>query len=339
MSVKNVLIEKEFIFEDERPFKSCHASTLLVLPNDDILSAWFGGTAEKNSDVAIWYSRRSADSWGKPVKIADEEGIAHWNPVLFQTEDKTIHLFYKVGHEIRDWQTRVITSKDNGYTWTSPRELVDGDIGGRGPVRSKPIQLKDRTMIAPASIERLDPKSDIGKQIWEAFVDISYDQGETWEKSEIIALSQTDLQGEHKGKARGVIQPTLWETDENRIHMLLRSTEGAIYRSDSDDKGKTWSKPYRTNLPNNNSGIDVVKVNDEGLLALVWNPVGADWGARTPLVVSVSHDNGETWKEEITLEHEKGEYSYPAIVSKDQNIYITYTWNRERIAFWRISLQ
>lgn len=36
---------------------------------------------------------------------------------------------------------------------------------------------------------------------------------------------------------RGVIQPTLWADDENHIHMLLRSTEGKIYRSDSADGG------------------------------------------------------------------------------------------------------
>lgn len=39
---------KEYIFGDDRPFLSCHASTLVELDNGDTLAAWFGGTAEKN---------------------------------------------------------------------------------------------------------------------------------------------------------------------------------------------------------------------------------------------------------------------------------------------------
>ncbi|MDF2724905.1 MAG: hypothetical protein K0Q59_4580, partial [Paenibacillus sp.] len=76
---------KEYLFEEERPFPSCHASTLVVLPDGDILAAYFAGTKEKDSDCAIWSSRRSAKGgWAAPVKLADEEGVAHWNPVLFQ---------------------------------------------------------------------------------------------------------------------------------------------------------------------------------------------------------------------------------------------------------------
>ena len=48
----------EDIFK-EAPFKSCHASTVVELTNGDLLSAWFGGTAEGNPDTGIWASRKS----------------------------------------------------------------------------------------------------------------------------------------------------------------------------------------------------------------------------------------------------------------------------------------
>jgi predicted neuraminidase len=39
----------------------------------------------------------------------------------------------------------------------------------------------------------------------------------------------------------------------------------------------------------------------------------------------------------LTLEHEPGEYSYPAIIQgKDDSLYVTYTWNRKRIRFARV---
>ncbi|MHB8277067.1 MAG: exo-alpha-sialidase [Candidatus Humimicrobiaceae bacterium] len=76
--------------------------------------------------------------------------------------------------------------------------------------------------------------------------------------------------------------------------MLLRSTEGCIYRSDSTDGGRTWTDAYPTELPNNNSGIDIVKM-ENGTLVLVYNPVGINWGPRTPVALTASFDNGKTW--------------------------------------------
>ena len=335
---------KEFIFTDTRPFLSCHASTVLKLSNGDILAAWFGGTKEGADDVAIWYSRRTTGGWSYPIKVADEEGLPHWNPVLFMDPSGQIILYYKVGHHIPQWQTRYIISVDNGNHWSDPKELVEGDRGGRGPVKDKPIRLKDGTWLAPASAE--------GKY-WDAFADISKDRGKTWTKSAMVPIAHRQA-GQESQKAtwdsvnipvpeysfqgKGIIQPTLWESGPGKVHMLLRSTEGRIFRSDSEDGGQTWCPAYPTVLPNNNSGIDVVKLSD-GRLVLAYNPVEQNWGPRTPLVLSMSCDNGVTWKQVCVLEKEDGEYSYPAIVADDEEILVTYTWKRERIAFWRIAVQ
>jgi predicted neuraminidase len=90
-------------------------------------------------------------------------------------------------------------------------------------------------------------------------------------------------------------------------------------------------------LPNNNSGIDAALM-DNGWLALVFNPVAghATDSPRTPLVVRFSADNGQTWGDEFVLEDDPGEYSYPAVVADGNDLYITYTWKRQRIAFWKL---
>ncbi len=333
------VLRKEFVFGDERPFQSCHASTLALVPGGDIVAAWFAGTQEGANDVRIWYSRRSGERWSSPRPILAAEPLPHWNPVLFPAIDGTIHLYYKIGRTIPEWRTFVVKSADNGRTWTEPVPLVEGDIGGRGPVKNKPIVLHDGTWLAPASVE---------SDVWDAFADMSRDGGKTWTKSALVPIRHASVPCAEAAaalpltassfKGKGIIQPALWESRPGVVHMLLRSTEGYIYRSDSTDGGRSWSPAYRTSMPNNNSGIDLVKLNN-GALALVCNPVSGNWAERTPLTLFVSEDNGETWKEALILEDGPGEFSYPAVVCGREHIFITYTWKRERIAFCQIRLE
>ncbi|NOU94479.1 neuraminidase (sialidase) [Paenibacillus sp. LMG 31456] len=331
---------KQFLFEEERPFNSCHASTVIALPNGDLLVSYFAGTKEGNPDVAIWCSKRTDGVWSQPYLVADEEGLVHWNPVLFRKNDGQIVLHYKVGHPIPEWYTRVTVSNDDGVTWSEPVDLVPGDVGGRGPVKNKLIVLQDGTWLAPASIEG---------EVWDCFADISYDQGVTWTRSELVPTNHgTENDGTMQlVRGKGLIQPTLWESKPGQVHMLMRSTSGFIYRSDSLDSGKTWSPAYRTYLPNNNSGIDLARM-DDGTLVLAYNPVGMYRGPRMPLLLSISRDNGEYWEELVVMEAEyrsytipiePGEYSYPAVIAEGNHIYVTYTWKRERIVCWSLEVE
>ena len=170
-------------------------------------------------------------------------------------------------------------------------------------------------------------------------MDISADYGKTWTASERVPMDTSSYVGTEHWFAKGLIQPTLWSPGNERVHMLMRSTEGRIFRSDSEDCGRTWCKVYPTQLPNNNSGIDAVLM-DNGLLALVFNPVSgySTESPRTPLIIAFSSDNGITWGEEFVLEDQAGEYSYPAIVAEGNTLHITYTWKRESIAYWKLTI-
>ena len=138
---------------------------------------------------------------------------------------------------------------------------------------------------------------------------------------------------EADGKRVRLIQPSVWE-DRDGVHALLRSDSGHIWRADSDDCGKTWSPAKETDMPNNNSGLDAVCLPDNRLV-LACNPVGSDWGARTPLSLFVSESGGQTWKRELDLAAGPGEYSYPAVISAGDRIYCTFTWQRKRPIYTR----
>jgi predicted neuraminidase len=319
------VISKGFVFEDDRPFPQCHASSVLRTADGNFLVVWFGGTHEKHDDVGIWLSKGKPDAWTKPIEVAKLREDPHWNPVLFQSPDGTIILYFKVGKTIDDWETWYKLSRDNGETWTEAKELVAGDKGGRGPVRNKPIILSDGTWIAPASNEK--------NGVWNAFVDRSEDQGKTWSVSSFFVLNRDSIPDE------GIIQPALWESSPGHVHALLRSSGGVICRSDSKDYGKTWSPVYKTTLPNPNSGIDVTKLAN-GTLVLAYNRDGKNWGARRPIALAVSNDNGQTWPVSIDLEtgNEGDEFSYPSIIQFDDTVAVTYTWKRQRVAFWMLKV-
>ena len=167
--------KKEFIFEEDREFQSAHASTLVALENGDVLAAWFGGSWEKGNDVEIWMSRRTEKGWQKPFMVAESWSIPLWNPVLFRRPDGRILLYYKEGKTISQWKTLVKYSDDDGISFSEAKELVNDDIGGRGPVKNKPIQLTNGNILA--SVEG---------DLWDCFVDISKDSGETWTASSMI---------------------------------------------------------------------------------------------------------------------------------------------------------
>lgn len=314
-------LDSGFVFEDDQPFAQCHASTLIRTDDNRFLVAWFGGTREKNDDVGIWLSKGTPGAWSRPIEIAKVREDAHWNPVLFKTPSGGIILFFKVGKVIDQWETWYMVSEDNGNSWTDATVLVPGDKGGRGPVRNRPIVLSDGSWLAPASNE--------SKGVWNAFTDRSEDNGKTWTATPFIPIDRNVIPEE------GVIQPTLWESAPGSVHMLLRSSSGSICRSDSKDYGRTWSQVYKTDLPNNNSAIDLTRLSD-GALVLAFNPVEDNWGARRPISVAVSSDNGLTWSRPTDIEsgEEGDEFSYPSVTNYGDTVAGTYTWKRKRIAFW-----
>lgn len=321
-------VQKENLFEHDFPTKSCHASTVLPLPSGTVLVAWFGGTAEGKDDVDIFVTRRESGVWQRPKRISADRDLPHWNPVLFRKENGQIILFFKVGKKIAHWQTFFALSDDDGRTWTKPSELVPGDTsGGRGPVKNKPIRLSNGTVLCPASTEQPD---------WLAFMDLSDDDCRTFQKQMILPTKK--LPGK---KQIPMIQPTLWESGNGKVHALLRTSRGHAYRSDSEDFGITWCKAYPTNVKNPNSGLDLTCLPD-GRLFLLSNPCARNWGDRAPLVLFESTDNGESFHEILTLEKRKShddEFSYPAITNVGNRLYLCYTRQRQCIAYAEIEIQ
>jgi predicted neuraminidase len=299
-----------FIFE-KAPFPSCHAATLVEVAPDRLLAAWFGGKSEGASDVKIWGAVYDGKMWTPPVVWAEEPGFPCWNPVLFQSKAGTLSLSYKVGPTPMNWTACVRRSSDDGKTWAAAEPLPAGLLG---PIKNKPIQLRDGTLLAGTSVE--------SHRAWACWVERSTDDGKTWQRHGPMIVP---------GKPWGLIQPTLLERTDQSILALMRSRDQqAVCQAESRDGGRTWSEAKPTELPNPNSGLDAVRTTT-GDFFLVYNHTKL---GRFPLNLARSTDEGKTWKMVATLEDALGEFSYPAIIQgSDGMLHIAYTWNRRHIKY------
>ncbi len=333
----------EFIFEPgSAPFPECHASTIVALKNGELMASWFGGTKEGAPDVAIWGSRRVDGKWSAPVELEREKGFPSWNPVLFHTKDGRLWLYYKVGPSPSQWAAGRKYSDDEGKTWSAEERLPAGLLG---PIRAKPLVLDDGTIVSGSSVE--------AHETWAAWVERSADGGKTWAKIGPITVSREADAAEtpaadppknapgwaaDKGPRKyvGIIQPSVISLGGKHLRLYARSRTLAskVVVADSMDNGVTWTQARFIDVPQNNSGLDVVRLAD-GRIVMIFNNTTV---GRTPLNLAVSTD-GEHFRVFATLKDTVGQYSYPAIIQGfDGSMEMTYTWQRKAIKYVHLPL-
>ncbi len=315
------VLRSEFIYE-EAPYPSCHASTIVEVSPGRLAAAWFGGTHERQPDVGIWFARHDGRRWLPATEVAngvqpDGSRLPTWNPVLFQPPEGPLHLFYKGGPSPSQWWGMLRTSTDGGTTWSEPRRLPDRILG---PIKNKPVVLRDGSWLSPSSTES-------AAEGWVVHFEHSTDQGQTWQIIGPVA----------KGRGFDAIQPSILFHMNGDLQALCRTRQGAVGMTWSRDGGKTWTPIAAAELPNPNSGTDAMTLAD-GRQLIVYNhsahrPDESGKGERVPLDVAISVD-GLVWERVLTLEtepHPAG-YAYPAVIqTQDGRVHITYTWKRERI--------
>ena len=308
------ILTTEYIY-DIGPYPQIHATTITETPTG-LVTAWFGGTAEKNPDVCIWVSRQLPDGkWNDGVETANgvqADGTRHptWNPVLFQPKDEPLMLFYKVGPSPSTWWGELKTSSDGGKTWSAAQKLPKGIFG---PIKNKPVQLANGDILCPTSNE-----TDTKPSAWAIYFERTSDLGKTWTRTQLL----------HDGLKIGAIQPSILFLGGDKLQAVGRTKQSKVFQIISEDAGKTWGDISLTDLPNPNSGTDAVTLAD-GRHLLIYNHTAK---GRSPLNLAVSKD-GKTWEAALVFEDEpKKEFSYPAIIqTKDGLVHITYTWKRAKV--------
>ncbi|WP_326794168.1 exo-alpha-sialidase [Streptomyces sp. NBC_01808] len=316
-----------------------HAANLLELDDGDLLCTWFNGPQEGDPGTGVVVSRLAAGDtrWSEPEVLAADPERSEQNPVLARDAAGTVWLFHpsNTPHDQKTARLVIRTSADRGRTWSPPRTLMEG------PgifVRNPPLVLTDGSWLLPAYWCRPEGEHSVAM--------ISEDGGTTW-------------RGHDLPDSDHLVQMTAVQRDDGSLFAMFRSRAAdRIHSSESFDLGRTWRPLTKTELPNNNSAVQLVRLAS-GALALVYNDASLErdqfrWvgegagrrkkAVRTPLTVALSDDGGLTWPyrrdvqtaDEEYRDNELG-YSYPSILqTRDGRLHLAYSFLRKTIKYVRL---
>ena len=155
-----------------------HGSTVVELPNGDLLAAWFQGSGERwADDVAIMGSRLRAGqtAWRTPFVMADVPGFPDINPILFLDPQNRLWLtWYTV--LANQWETSLLKcrisenyqSMDGApeWRWQDVLHVKAGDPAERGIqpgdrfVKSVERQIKEYSEKTLSDLSDLSDGSD-----------------------------------------------------------------------------------------------------------------------------------------------------------------------------------
>ena len=304
-------------------------------PGGRIWAAWVSGEDGIGGYFVVASSDDDGETWSKPRLVIDPEnhpsGLARRILVgNFWTDPKgRLWLFFdqSMGFfdgKAGDWYIRCDNPDDKNPTWTSPKRIWHGCTLQKPTVLTSgewllPISLWDSTRI-----NLWNTKSTVGSKYFtelneerKAWVFVSTDEGETWEKQGGIRFPYFNFD-EH----------IVVELNDGRLWMTARTNKG-IYETYSSDKGKTWGAPTPSAIINTNARHFMRRLDSGNILLVKNGPLDKDVG-RNQLMAFISEDEGKTWKGGLELESIDRDCSYPdGFQNKEGQIFIIYDHERD----------
>ncbi|WP_162341088.1 sialidase family protein [Cyclobacterium salsum] len=355
-------IPKEKVVEQEQlifPLQGqhVHGSSIVALPNGDLLTAWFEGSGERTADdVRIMGARlRKRDSeWGAPFLMADTPGLPDCNPVLFLNQEGKLFLVW-IAVQANRWEQSILrlrtsTAFDNAgapmWDWQDNILLKPGEEFHQEVVqkfKELPPNTSGWAEYAPLYDEMIIEASKDSKKTsigWMTRIKPLvlqsgrlllplYSDGFNFS---LVALSDDDGKtwvASNPIVGRGPIQPALAQRENGEIMAIMRDSGDApnrLHRSYSTDEGLTWTASEKSTIPNTAS-VELLAL-DNGLWLFLGNDVD---DGRYKLSMYVSDDEGRTWRGKMYLEDEKkdfGGFSYPSLIQDtDGMVHVTYSYH------------
>jgi predicted neuraminidase len=332
-----------------------HSSSVVELPNGDLLVCWFHGSGERTADDVLIRGARwshTTGKWSEPFLMADTPGFPETNPVLFLDSKQRLFFLWPliVAHQ---WETALMKYRiSTDYQQASgppkweyqdnivlipkniaekTREFAGKEAAGNGPRSDYAKKLiahaEDMYFSRMGWFTRTHPQElPSGRILVPMYSDgysfgimaISDDHGYTWTASEPIV-------------GAGCIQPSVVRKKDGTLVAYLRDNgppPKRVHISYSKDDGMSWTLAQDTEIPNPGTSIEVIRLSNGNWLG-VYNDLER---GRYSLVAALSDDEGATWKWKRHLDGEpskqiNSQFHYPSVIQgKDGAIHVTYSY-------------
>ncbi len=342
-----------------------HSPQLCWLDADRLACVWMAGGREGTSSMSIYGSvlRRSTSRWSQPKLLSQDPDRSEQNPLLFKTDDGRLHLIHTAqntrpaGDE--SWQQagstfsmqwtahlRHQSTQDWGRPWTRAHDLLQEPAFCRHP----PLRQPDGSWLLPI-YRSLETGGAFGHD--HSLVQPLDASG--------APVGPAHAVPDSTGRVHGAIVPS---ADGTRLLQFFRSRlADCVYRASGTLDGSQWTTPEPVALPNNNSSVQVIRLQS-GLLLAAFNRIAAtavgtkNWGEavwpleRWPLSIALSDDDGMNWPWVRDIDTSMGycgsanwqhnfQLAYPSVVEGLPNeIHLAYSWgNRSAIRYVALHVQ
>jgi predicted neuraminidase len=334
-----------------------HASSIVSLPNGDILAAWYQGSGEREAnDVRIMGARlrKGSSVWSGPFVMADTPDIPDCNPVLFLNSQNKLFLFW-IAVQAHKWEYSLLRCRTSvnfldsiGPIWNWQDDILftpDDRFATEVAAKSKELP------------EKKNASKSFGPRYGEMIVEASHDQAKRslgWMtrikplqlksgrlllplysdgfSMSMIAISDDGGQTWQNSLpivGSGDVQPALVQEKSGNILAFMRDNgedPNRVQVSESTDAGFSWTAAHKINIPNTAS-VELMVLQDGR-----WAFIGDDEDdGRYRLSIYLSDDEGKTWKWKRTLEDEQkgeGSFSYPCLIqTRDGLMHISYSYS------------
>lgn len=321
--------------------KAAHASSLLVMPQDQAAALtvfWFSGERESGPRVQIVASQldRLTHRWSPPRVVADRHVLSArlgyglrrlGNPVAWLDAEGQVHLFV-VATGWGGWAaSRILHLKQDrsaSHGAASSDALVLEPVqvlplswlwNTSHLVRNAPLPLRDGGMVLPVHFE----------------LGLKYP-----------AVLRMDSHGHFMGMERvssrtHLLQPTLLAQSPQQWLALMRDErpQGKVGAAVTLDGGLHWQDLPDLRLDNPDASVSGLAMAS-GQMLLAHN---SSVGTRATLDLSLSGD-GKNWSLLSNLAHGAplDEFSYPSLAWADGSLWISYTVDREHLAWQQFAV-
>lgn len=305
--------------------------TIIELKDKSLLLAWqryeksdVGSGDHAPSTISMMNSYDGGKTWENFRIVAQRtpDCVNLYSPSLYRCSDGSLSLLFKRYLQLAPRQPRIMRisrmdSYDEGKTWSEETDLWD-------QVNFTPINHAVKRSNTGATLIPLN-----------YFIGGWCSPDETHQVS--VLRSEDDMRSFTESNKldlpmRGPMEPCIAQQANGKWTMVMRTQLGSVFKSESLDDGRTWSKPQTTGLHAPESCPCVATIPGTDVQIVVWNNSEYDmywrshYGKRTPLTMALSRDGLRTFTDfyDIETDPERG-YSNPTLsFTEDGLCILTY---------------